>query len=62
MKEHRCKLPNLTTYRAGVVFTCDCGRTYVLSVSWVERLQLRQPSRVSRTAESNSNDMKETDR
>lgn len=43
MKTHRCKLPNSTTYRAGVVFTCSsCGKTYVLTVAWVEKPNLRQ--------------------
>ena len=42
MKTHRCKLPNSTTYRAGMVFTCSsCGRTYVLTASWVEKPNLR---------------------
>ncbi len=44
MKPHRCKFPITSTYRAGSVFACDCGRTYVLSVSWTERAHFQKPT------------------
>jgi len=55
---HRCKKPDATKYPIASVFSCDdCGRTYALVASWVERPALRQKTAL----ESNRNEQEKSE-